>query len=408
MRELALFVPCYVDQLRPEVGLAALELLEARGFRVAFPPAQTCCGQPLLSAGARGEAARLAASFVRVFARFDAVVAPSGSCAATLRRHLAQLAPSAEARALGERVFELCEFLAAHAGEAPPASAPPAFPQRVALHASCHALRELRLGSPSESREPQRLDPARELLARVPGLELVPLARPDECCGFGGTFAVAEEAVSTMMGCDRIADHERAGVLSDSVNWTKISFLHTSVGGGEQYLVIGNFNDNAGTSVQGPVIVPGNAVAYYYIDDVSVSCIGDVRATSEPCSPPDALNVDILSADPVVIGQDWSASVAIGHPHGAGGGVTLKLRTTCCSGPTLVSPFGGRQTKVLICGPILAQFSGTHNGATSTFGPIPVPVDMNLVGLQWAGQATVLGGGFADLSTAVSGVVGTY
>ena len=208
MRNVALFVPCYVDQLRPQAGLAALELLEERGFEVAFPREQTCCGQPFLSAGAAPAAARLAERFVRTFARYDAVVAPSGSCVATLRKHLARLVPSEEARALAERTFELCEFLAAQ----PPSVSAPArsFPFRVALHASCHALRELRLGSPSETREPPRLDPARELLGSLAGIELVPLARADECCGFGGVFAVEEEAVSCRMALDRLADQRAA------------------------------------------------------------------------------------------------------------------------------------------------------------------------------------------------------
>jgi L-lactate dehydrogenase complex protein LldE len=218
---LALFVPCYVDQLRPEVGLAALELLEARGFAVAVPPEPTCCGQPLLTAGAPDDAARLAARFVRAFARYDAVVTPSGSCAATLRRQLAPLVGGAEARALGERVFELCEFLVARETGAPSPSPP--FPHRVALHASCHALRELRLGTPSETREPLRSDPARTLLARVPGIELVPLARPDECCGFGGVFAVAEQAVSCRMARDRLDDHAGAG--AEVVTATDVSCL---------------------------------------------------------------------------------------------------------------------------------------------------------------------------------------
>jgi len=215
----ALFVPCYVDQLRPEVGLAALDLLERGGCSVEFPREQTCCGQPLLTAGAPMEAAKLAERFVRVFARFEAVVAPSGSCAATLRSHLAHLFPAQEARALAPRVFELCEFLHAR-GIAPSA---PAFPRRVALHASCHALRELRLGAPSESRAAPRSDPARELLLRVPGVELTPLARADECCGFGGVFAVEEEAVSCRMALDRLADH--AAARAEVVTSTDISCL---------------------------------------------------------------------------------------------------------------------------------------------------------------------------------------
>ena len=219
MRNVALFVPCYVDQLRPAVGLAALELLEVCGCEVAFPTAQTCCGQPLLSAGAPAEAAPLARRFVDVFARFDAVVAPSGSCVATLRRQLAQLGDSAEARSLGARVFELCEFLHER-GFAPQ---PAAFPHRVALHASCHALRELRHGAPSESRAAPHVDPARELLRRVPRAELVTLARADECCGFGGVFAVEEEAVSCRMALDRLADH--AAARAEVVTSTDVSCL---------------------------------------------------------------------------------------------------------------------------------------------------------------------------------------
>ena len=223
VRNVALFVPCYVDQLRPAVGLAALELLEERGFAVAVPGDAACCGQPFLTAGAARDAARLAERFVRVFARYDAVVAPSGSCVATLRRHLAHLVPSDEARSLGERTFELCEFLFAQADSASGTKPPRSFPHRVALHASCHALRELRLGTPSETREPPRIDPARELLGSVAGIELVPLARADECCGFGGVFAVEEEAVSCRMALDRLADQRAA--RAEVVTSTDISCL---------------------------------------------------------------------------------------------------------------------------------------------------------------------------------------
>jgi L-lactate dehydrogenase complex protein LldE len=119
-------------------------------------------------------------------------------------------------------VFELCEFLVANEAAATSAP-PPAFPHRVALHASCHALRELRLGTPSETRESPRMDPARALLERVPGLELVPLTRPDECCGFGGVFAVEEEAVSCRMALDRLADHRAA--RAEVITSTDVSCL---------------------------------------------------------------------------------------------------------------------------------------------------------------------------------------
>lgn len=211
---IGLFIPCYVDQLRPEVGLATVRLLEAFALPFEFPEAQTCCGQPFLTAGERGHARRLAARFVDVFAGYDLVVTPSGSCAATIRSHLGELVPDPRARALAERTRELCELLVerdvarGRAGR---------FPGRVGLHASCHALRELRHGRPSESRagrddavgEP--VDPARRLLEAQAGLELVTLARRDECCGFGGLFCIEEEAVSCRMGRDRLADHAAAG-----------------------------------------------------------------------------------------------------------------------------------------------------------------------------------------------------
>ncbi|MBK7950442.1 MAG: (Fe-S)-binding protein [Deltaproteobacteria bacterium] len=226
--KLGLFIPCYVDQLRPEVGLAAVRLLDALGLAFDFPEAQTCCGQPFLTAGERGHAERLARCYVDVFAAYDVVVTPSGSCAAHVRDHLPGLAPGEPARRIAGRTRELCEFLvetgALHGRSG-------RYPHRVGLHASCHALRGLRHGRPSESREPGEpidrapsdaapasrepartpFDPARRLLESLAGLELVPLARRDECCGFGGVFAVEEEAVSCRMGLDRLADHEAAG-----------------------------------------------------------------------------------------------------------------------------------------------------------------------------------------------------
>jgi L-lactate dehydrogenase complex protein LldE len=202
----ALFVPCYVDQLTPEVGLASLRLLRSVGVEPIVPTDTTCCGQPFLTAGEIGRARVLGSSFVDTFADFDFIVTPSGSCAATLRKHLDRLAPGAVAQSVAERTLELCEFLVQGHLELPPAGR---YPHRVGLHASCHALRELRLGTTSETREPVRIDPARMLLERIEGLDLIDLARRDECCGFGGVFSVEEEAVSCRMGLDRLEDHRR-------------------------------------------------------------------------------------------------------------------------------------------------------------------------------------------------------
>jgi L-lactate dehydrogenase complex protein LldE len=218
--KVGLFIPCYVDQLNPAVGLATVELLEERGIAFSFPHDQTCCGQPFLTAGATPQARRLAQRYVDVFAPFDCIVTPSGSCAATMRRHLPHLVPGPEAERIAGSTYELCEFLV---DVAKISSLGGHLDARVGLHASCHALRELRLGTPSELQEQVRIDPARQLLQSVDGLELVELTRPDECCGFGGIFAVEEPAVSVRMGLDRVRDHAGAG--AEIVTSTDVSCL---------------------------------------------------------------------------------------------------------------------------------------------------------------------------------------
>lgn len=207
-RRIGLFVPCYIDQLYPDVALATVELLAQQGITVEFPEQQTCCGQPMANTGCTTDAGRLAEHFFETFRPFDYVVCPSGSCTAMVRHHYQAFAAGrADFVRLMERTFELCEFLVdvlevgSIAGE---------FPYRVGLHQSCHGLRELRLGPCSEVMAPGK-DRFRMLLSSLRGIELVQLERADECCGFGGTFAVTEDAVSCMMGRDRIADHQTSG-----------------------------------------------------------------------------------------------------------------------------------------------------------------------------------------------------
>jgi L-lactate dehydrogenase complex protein LldE len=203
----ALFIPCYIDQLYPDVGLATVEVLERQGVDVVFPTQQTCCGQPMANTGCMADARPLAAKFVRVFQDLPFVVCPSGSCVAMVRHHYAELIASPELERLTAQTFELCEFLI---DVLRVQELEGRFPHRVGLHQSCHGLRELRLGSASELMVPAYSKP-RQLLEMLDGIELCEPQRPDECCGFGGTFAVAEEAVACLMGRDRIADHQQAG-----------------------------------------------------------------------------------------------------------------------------------------------------------------------------------------------------
>ena len=205
--KVGLFIPCYMDLFQPQAAIATLKLLERQGVEVEYPAAQTCCGQPMLNAGCVDDAVPAAEHFVRTFADYDYVICPSGSCTAMVRHHYAALVHGADAAQVCGRVRELCEFLVdvlrveridAH------------FPHRIGLHQACHGLRELRLGRSSERMEAP-YSKIRKLLDHVSGLTIVDLERPDECCGFGGTFAVSEPAVSVAMGRDRIADHQRAG-----------------------------------------------------------------------------------------------------------------------------------------------------------------------------------------------------
>jgi L-lactate dehydrogenase complex protein LldE len=206
---IGLFIPCYIDQLYPDVGLATVELLERVGCTVEFPEEQTCCGQPMANTGCWEDARPLAERFLKIFSPYDAVVCPSGSCTAMVTHHYNEFLEGRPGfEELKTKTYELTQFLT----DVVPLRdlAGVRFPFRVGLHNSCHGLRELRLGSSSERVLPT-FNKARQLLELVEGIELVDLQRPDECCGFGGTFAISEEAVSCMMGLDRIADHEQAG-----------------------------------------------------------------------------------------------------------------------------------------------------------------------------------------------------
>jgi L-lactate dehydrogenase complex protein LldE len=203
-----LFVPCYVDAFHAEVGIATLSLLERLGVQVEYPFDQTCCGQPMTNAGCHAESAATEALFVRNFSSFDYVVCPSGSCTHHVRAHFDAVEQTEDVLALRRRTFELVEFLhdVLRVDEFPWAR----FPHKVAYHHNCNALRGLGHARPSELGVADWSKPL-ALLAKVEGVELVTLRRPDECCGFGGTFSVFEENVSTAMGYDKVVDQAEAG-----------------------------------------------------------------------------------------------------------------------------------------------------------------------------------------------------
>jgi L-lactate dehydrogenase complex protein LldE len=177
----ALFITCLADTLSPQVGRATITVLERAGVAVDFPPEQTCCGQLHFNAGHVDEARALARRFVEVFDGYDAVVAPSGSCAAHVRSQIGKLA---DERGVPARTWELSQFLSERA----PIELGSGFRGRVAYHPTCHSLRLLRVG-----------DQPLSLLRAVRGVELAELPGAEECCGFGGTFAVKNADVSAAM-----------------------------------------------------------------------------------------------------------------------------------------------------------------------------------------------------------------
>ena len=191
----ALFVTCLADTLQPSVGRATVALLERLGVEVEFPRAQTCCGQLHLNSGYSEVAAGLAQRFVEVFAGYDAVVVPSGSCARRCPAHVAERADDPEG--VAARTFELSEFLVDRLGVTDVGSR---FEGSVTYHPTCHSLRTLRLGDRPES-----------LLRGVAGVDLRPLGEATECCGFGGMFAVRNADVSTAMLADKLRRVEETG-----------------------------------------------------------------------------------------------------------------------------------------------------------------------------------------------------
>jgi L-lactate dehydrogenase complex protein LldE len=206
--KIGLFIPCYVDQFYPKVGIATYELLQKLGCDVRFPMRQTCCGQPMANSGYEHLTQDCNANFVANFAEFDYIVCPSGSCVLHVKEHLHDEINKELSKKIRKSVFELTEFIN---DILKVESITGSFPYKVGLHQSCHGQRGLKLSQMSELNAPFFSKPE-QLLSKIKGINLVSLNRKDECCGFGGTFCVTEEAISVKMGKDRIKDHESQNV----------------------------------------------------------------------------------------------------------------------------------------------------------------------------------------------------
>lgn len=194
---ISLFITCYNDTLFPQTGIAVVRVLERLGHTVDFPLAQTCCGQMHYNSGYQGEALPMVRMFVEIFREAEVVCIPSGSCAAMVREQYPRIAAESsdqkllnDVEALLPKVYEFTELLVKRLGVEDVGAV---YPHRVTYHSSCHSLRGLRLG-----------DTSLRLLRKVRGLELVELPESDQCCGFGGTFAVKNAETSTAMLAEKL------------------------------------------------------------------------------------------------------------------------------------------------------------------------------------------------------------
>jgi L-lactate dehydrogenase complex protein LldE len=193
----ALFITCLADAVYPNVGKATVELLERLGHEVVFPQAQTCCGQMHINTGYQRESLPLIQHHVDVFEQYEAIVAPSGSCVGSVRHQHAEVAQragrerlAARAEAVAAHTYELSEFLVDVLGVEDVGAS---YPHRVTYHPTCHSLRMLRVG-----------DKPLRLLRAVRGIDLVELPDADQCCGFGGTFALKNADTSVAMLADKM------------------------------------------------------------------------------------------------------------------------------------------------------------------------------------------------------------
>ncbi len=206
-KKVALFIPCFIDAIYPRVAFATAKLLKDQGFIVEYPKEQSCCGQPFFNSGFMDEAKSLANKFYDTFSGYDYIVSPSASCTSMVKNHYKRLLDEEKFQDIRAKSFEICEFL--H-DEVKLDRLNVSFPHSIALHRSCHGLRELELSTPSERNLPYN-DKIKNLLSLVSDLEIVDMQNSEECCGFGGTFSINESEISKKMAEDKIEYFKRSG-----------------------------------------------------------------------------------------------------------------------------------------------------------------------------------------------------
>ncbi len=207
-KKIGLFIPCYINAVYPEVGIACYKLLKSLDLDVDYPLNQTCCGQPMANGGFEEKSLPLAERFEQLFLKYDYIVGPSASCVAFVREfHPEILGKEPHECHSVQYIYDIAEFL--HDIVKPEHFASK-FPHTVSLHNSCHGVRELGLSSASEQTVPY-FNKVRALLEKVDGITVKEPERIDECCGFGGLFSVEEPEVSGCMGHDKVRDHMSTG-----------------------------------------------------------------------------------------------------------------------------------------------------------------------------------------------------
>lgn len=199
--QVQLSIPCYIDQLYPEVGVATYQLLQKLGCEVFYPLDQTCCGQPMANAGFNDLSIACSDNYIKNFNKNLPIICPSGSCTLHIKEHLTNKGPAAQF--IRNNIYELSEFITDHLQYEFSKST---FPYKVGYHTSCHGQRGLHLSSMSELVTKPFSKPI-SILNKIHDIQLFYPKRVDECCGFGGTFCVTEEALSVKMGKDRLQEH---------------------------------------------------------------------------------------------------------------------------------------------------------------------------------------------------------